>query len=211
MVTKTRQLSKGQKIFVIMAAFVCGLLLYANAIVFNLISLPAYSIYIAVAGAVALTAITLTMLLGKKIKILGSRIKSFVAEPQIQDIINEFKETDQAPETSPVTLIAKEEIKKVDPYDELFRQYGFQKTTSTLEPDTVKQENFSPKEPVIPRTKVICPACRREIWLPNYMKEYVVDFGPTKKTNLIKICPSCQASVPLKRIGVLDEEEIWKE
>ncbi len=108
-------------------------------------------------------------------------------------------------------MIAQKEIEKVDPYAELFRQYGFQKTTSKPEADTVKQEKLSPKETVIPRTKVICPACRKEIWLPDYMKEYVVDFGPPKKSNIIKICPSCQASVPLKRIGVLDEEEIWKE
>jgi hypothetical protein len=210
-ITPPTKVFKKRNLFVIIVAFiVVGLLFFANAVAFGLISLPAYSIYAAVVGAVTLIAIAVTMLSGEKIKSLGNRIKSVVAEPQIQDIINEYKETDQTPETAPAPVIAQKEIKKVDPCAELFRQYGFQKA-STPEADTVKQEKSTPKVPVILRTKVICPACRKEIMLPDYMKEYVVDFGPPRKSNITKICPSCQASVPLKRIGVLDEEEIWKE
>ncbi len=51
-----------RNLFVIIVAFTVGLLFFANAVAFGLISLPAYSIYAAVAGAVALIAITLTML-----------------------------------------------------------------------------------------------------------------------------------------------------
>lgn len=209
-ITPPTKVSGKRNLFVIIVAFIVGLLFFANAVAFGLISLPAYSIYAAVVGAVILIALTVTMFSGEKIKILGSRIKSFLADPQMQDIINEYKETDQTPETAPAPVIAQKEIKKVDPYAELFRQFDFQKA-STPEADIVKQEKLSPKKPVIQRTKVICPACRKEIMLPDYMKDYVVDFGPPRKSDVTKICPSCQASVPLKRIGVLDEEEIWKE
>ena len=51
--------SKGQKFFVIRVAFVCGLLFYANLIVFNLISVPMFFndivAYAALGVAVVLT------------------------------------------------------------------------------------------------------------------------------------------------------------
>jgi hypothetical protein len=165
--------------------------------------------YVAVACAVALAAISVALIVGDKIKVLGYRIKRFVSEPDIQEIINEFKEPDQAPAIAPAPVIAQVSTKKVDSYAELLRQFSAQKTTSKLEADTVEQEKQLPKKLVIPPTKLMCPACRKEFSLPIYEKDFIVDFGSPKQSNLIKPCPYCQTSIPLKRKG--DQEEIWKE
>jgi hypothetical protein len=190
-----------RNLFVIIIAFTVGLLFFANAVAFGLISLPEYSMYAAVAGAAALAAITLTILLGEKIKILGNRIKSFVSEPQIRDIINEAKEPDQATDIVSASVIAQTSTIKVDPYTEMLRQFSVQRTARKLEADNAELEKQLPKKPVIPPTKVICPACRKKFSLPIYEKDFIVDFGPPKKSNLIKPCPYCQTPITLKRKG----------
>jgi hypothetical protein len=200
-----------RNLFVIIVAFTVGLLFFANAVAFGLIYLPEYAMYAAVAGAAVLAAIALTMILGEKIKVLGSRIKRFVSEPDIQEIINEVKEPDQAPDITSAPVIAQVSIKKVDSYAELLRQFGVQKTTSRLEADILEQEKQLPKKPVIPPTTVLCPACRKEFNLPIYERDYIVDFGRPKRSNLIKRCPHCQTSIPLKRRGVVEEDDIWKD
>ena len=210
-ITRLAKVFGKRNLFAIIFAFTVGLLIIANAGAFDLINLPENSIYAAVAGAVALEAITLTIILGEKIKVLGHRIKSFLTEPKIQEVIKEDKELGQAPAIAPVSVITQTSTKKVDPYVEMLRQLGVQKTARKLEADNAEQQKKLPKKPVIPPTKVICPACRKEFNLAIYERDYIVDFGPTKKTNLIKICPNCQASIPLKRRGILGEENILKE
>ena len=210
-ITRLARVFEKRNLFAIIFAFTVGLLLIANAGAFDLINLPENAIYSTVAGAVALEAITLTIILGEKIKVLGHRIKSFLTEPKIQEVIKENKEPGQAPAIAPVSVIAQTSTKKVDPYAEMLRQLGVQKTARKLEADNAEQQKKLPKKPVIPPTKVICPACRKEFNLAIYERDYIVDFGPTKKTNLIKICPNCQASILLKRRGILREEDIWKE
>jgi hypothetical protein len=200
-----------RNLFVIIVVLVVGLLLVANAGAFGLISLPQYSIYAALAGAIAIATIPLTILLGDKIKVLGHRIKSFLAEPDIQEIIKEIKIPDQAPDIAPAPVIAQTSTIKVDPYTEMLRQFRIQKTVRKLEADTEEQEKQLPKKSVIPPTKVMCPACRKEFNLPNYEIDYIVDFGQPKRSNLIKRCPHCQTSIPLKRSGVVEEEDIWKD
>ena len=187
---------------------VVGLLLVANAGAFGLISLPQYSIYATLAGAIAIATIPLTILLGDKIKALGHRIKSFLAEPDIQEILKEVKEPDQAPDIAPAPVIAQTSTIKVDPYTEMLRQFRVQKTSRRFEADNAEQEQL-PKKPVIPPTKVICPACRKEFSLPVYERDFIVDFGPPKKSNVIEPCFYCGALIPLKRKG--DQEGIWKE
>ncbi len=209
-ITRPAKVFGKRNLFVIIVAFTVGLLFFANAVAFGLISLPEYSIYAAVAGAVALAAIAVTVILGGKIKVLGSKIKRFVSEPEIQDIINEIKETDQAPDTAPASVIAQTSMKKVDSYAELFRQFGVQKTVGRLEADKAEQEKQLPKKPVIPPTKVTCPTCRKEFTLPNYERNYIVDFGPPKQSNLIKRCPHCDTFIALKQKGSA-EENLWKE
>jgi hypothetical protein len=200
-----------RNLFVIVVAFTGVLLFFANAVAFGLISLPEYATYVALAGAVALAAIALTMILGEKIKVLGSRVKRFVSEPDIQEIINEVKEPDQAPDTASAPVIAQTSSIKVDPYAEMLRQFRVQRTARRLEVDTEELEKELPKKPVIPPTTVMCPACRKEFNLPNYERDYIVDFGRPKQSNLIKQCPYCQTSVPLKRRGVVEEDDIWKD
>ena len=200
-----------RNLFVIIVVLVVGLLLVANAGAFGLISLPQYSIYAALAGAIAIATIPLTILLGDKIKVLGHKIKSLLAEPDIQEIIKEIKIPDQAPDIAPAPVIAQTSTIKVDPYTEMLRQFRIQKTVRKLEADTEEQEKQLPKKSVIPPTKVMCPACRKEFNLPNYEIDYIVDFGQPKRSTLIKRCPHCQTSIPLKRSGVVEEEDIWKD
>lgn len=69
-ITPSSKVFSKRNLFVIILAFTVGLLFFASAVAFGLISLPEYSIYAAVAGAAALAAITLTIILGEKIKIL---------------------------------------------------------------------------------------------------------------------------------------------
>jgi hypothetical protein len=197
--------------FVIIVTFTVGLLFFANVVAFGLISLPEYVIYAAVAGAAALAAITLTVILSEKIKVLGNRIKSFVSGPQIQDIINEVKETDQAPDTASAPVIAQVSPKTVDSYAELLRRFGVRKAISEFEEDTVEPEEPLPQQPVIPSAKVICPACRKTFNLPDYERDYIVDFGRPKPSNPVKQCPHCQTSIPLKCSGAVEEEDIWKD
>jgi hypothetical protein len=199
-----------RSLFVIIVALTVGLLFFANAVAFGLISLPEYSMYAAVAGAVAIVAIAVTIILIEKIKILGEKIKKFVSEPQIREIINEVKETYQAPDTAPTPVIAQTSTKKVDSYAELLRQFSVQKNINKLEVDKAEQEKPLPKKPVIPPTKVICPACRKEFSLPIYEKDLIVDFGSPKQSNTIKECPHCRTPMRLKRKGTV-EEDIWKE
>jgi hypothetical protein len=198
-----------RNLFVIIVVLVVGLLLVANAGAFGLISLPQYSIYAALAGAIAIATIPLTILLGDKIKALGQRIKSFLAEPDIQEIIKEVKEPDQAPDIAPAPVIAQTSTIKVDPYSEMLRQFSVQRTARKLYADDVEQEKQLPKKPVILPTNVICPACRKEFSLPVYERDFIVDFGPLKKSNVIEPCFYCGALIPLKRKG--DQEGIWKE
>jgi len=193
-------------LFVIILAFTVGLLFFANAVGFGLISLPQYFIYAAVAGAVALAAVAVTLVFGEKIKVLGHIIKSILSEPQV---INEVKEPDEAPDIAPAPVIAQTSTIKVDPYTEMLRQFSVQKTTSKLDADTIELEKQLPKKPVIPPTKVICPACRKEFNLPIYEKDFIVDFGSPKQSSLIEPCPYCRTPIHLKRKG--DQEDIWKD
>ena len=208
-IAKSTKVFGKRNLFIIIVALTVALLFFANAGAFGLINLPEYSIYAALAGAIAIATIPLTILLGDKIKVLGHRIKGFLAEPDIQEIINEVKEPDQAPDIASAPVIAQTSTVKVDPYSELLRQFGFQKTSRRFEVDTEELEKELPKKPVSPPTKVICPACRKEFSLPFYEREFIVDFGVPKKSNIIEPCFYCGALVPLKRKG--DQEEIWKE
>jgi hypothetical protein len=144
-IAKSAKVFGKRNLFIIIVAFKVGLLFFANAGAFGLISLPEYAIYAAVAGAVALAAITLTIILGEKIKVLGHRIKSFLAEPDIQEIIKEIKEPDQAPDITSAPLIAQTSIIKVDSYSEMLGQFSVQRTTRKLDSDDVEQEKQLPK------------------------------------------------------------------
>ena len=170
-----------------MVAVICGMLIYVNATVFNLISPPGFVndliAFVALGLAIGLTIITLTI-------IIRDKRRSLLLKTQKLNVLDANKETDKAPELVPSPTIV-------------------QKSTIIFKDD---QKTLLAKQPIIQLTKVICPACRKEFSLPDYEKDYIVDFGPPKKTNLIKKCPNCKTAVPLKyNIGILEEEDIWKE
>jgi hypothetical protein len=200
--------NKKRIVLMFIIAVAVGLLFFANAVAFELISLPYYSIYAAVAIIVPLVAIELTLILSGKIKGLGTRIKRFTAESLIP---NKVKEQDQAPDIISAPVIAQTNTKKVDTYDELSRQLGIENVINKIGTDTTEKQKQLPKKPVIPPTKVICPACRQEFILPIYERNYIVDFGRTKRSNLIKQCPHCQTPIPLKSNSLTEEENFWED
>ncbi len=169
-----------------MAVFVCGLLLYANGVAFNLISAPTYIVdiiaFLALAVAVGLTVVTLAIVIRDKRRILSARTQ--------KSNVDSVVKLDQPSNTlsSPTVSAVKE----------------------SGEPLETGQEQL-PKKPVIRPTKVICPACRKEFNLPSYERDYIVDFGRPKRTNLIKQCPHCKTSITLKRKGAFEDEDIWKD
>ena len=170
--------------FVTMIVIVVAQLIFANGVAFGLIDLPDSSIYAAIAGAVALTVITFAVAL-KDIQ------RSAYAKAQKTEVVAPLKEPNKAPLTfsQPVNI---------------------QKSTSILELDLAKPKNHSTQPLITQPTRLICPTCRKEFNIPFFEGNLMVDFGPPKQSNLIKLCPNCEAPVPLKRIGAA-EEEIWKE
>ena len=108
---KYRQFTKGQKIFVIMGIFVCGLLFYANGVAFNLISAPTYVgdiiTFSALAVAVALTVITLTI-------VIRDKRRSLFAITQKSNVANSSKESIETPSTILLPVDSQENADKVD-------------------------------------------------------------------------------------------------
>jgi len=172
-------------LFVTMIAIVVGQLIFANGVAFGLIALPNSSIYAAIAGAVALTVITFAIAL-KDIQ------RSALAKAQKSDAGSPLEESNKAPVTfsQPVNI-------------------NIQKSTSVMELDLAKQKNQSNQPSITQPSKLICPTCRKEFNIPFFEGNLMVNFGPPKQSNIIKLCPHCEAPVPLKRIGT--KEEIWKE
>jgi len=161
------------------------LLLYANCIAFNLISVPVFVFdiiaYVALAAAVALT---LTIVIMDKRKGLFIKIQ----EPNAIDAVKETNvTTDVVP--SPTNL---------------------QKTTNIVEADVKEQKNQSVKQLVLEPTKLFCPACRKEFTLGVFEGDYMVNFGPSKPSNIIRYCPHCDSPIALKRKGSV-EDELWSD
>ena len=167
--TKFRLITKRQKYIIFVAIFTSGLLFFANALTFNLISSPIFVndiiAYAFLAAATVVTILTLTILIRDKRK----KSTGF-------DIITESNEVSS----------------KVSP------SISIQKTSSTVEANLAGEKNQSAKQFVMETAKLICPACRKEFSLPIYQKDLIVDFGPPKQSNIIKNCPNCETPIPLK-------------
>ena len=179
-----RHFSKEQKFFIIMTIFVCGLLIYANVVAFNLISVPTFVFdiiaYVALAAALALM---LTVVIMDRRKRLSAKTQ----EPNVLDAAKEPNETsDVIP--SPVNL---------------------QKTSKVVEVDIAEQKNLSVKQLVMEPTKIFCPACRKEFSLGIFEGDYMINFGPPKPSNIIRYCPHCDTPIALKRRGA--EEDVWND
>jgi hypothetical protein len=181
------QFSKEQKFFVILAIFVVGLLLYANGVAFNLISGPTFVndmiAYGAFTVAVVLTVITLTI-------VIKNERKGVFAKTQIPNAIDAVKEPNETPGTVVSSKVDIQNINIVEAVPE--------------------QTNQPVKQLAIEPTKLICPACRKQFTLPNYLGDLMVDFGPRKPSNLISQCRHCGASIPLKQKNAA-EENFWTE
>ena len=169
-VMKFRLMTKGQKYFIILTIFICGLLFFANALAFNLISTSIFVkdiiAYASIAVATVLTIIILTILIRDK------RKKS--------SALDEKTESNEVPrKVSPMIII--------------------QKTSNSVETNAAGDKHQSTKQFPVEAAKVICPACRKEFNLPTFWGDLIVDFGPPKQSNITKNCPNCQTPIPLKR------------
>ena len=176
-------------------------------------------------------AIIVFCLLFYAIGVLLRLIDSFIFAPDVEAIVVEVvagflfavmfsfdfiaKRKDallDSADTSLASIGAQESGNEVGSELDVFQSIGVQKSTVTVEAAGVEQKDHSASiKEVIERPSRICPACRKEFTLPVYESDYIVDFGPPKQSNLIKLCPNCGVSIALKRIGSLNEEDIWKE
>jgi hypothetical protein len=176
--------SKEQKFFIIMTIFVCGLLIYANVVAFNLISVPTFVFdiiaYVALAAALALMLTVVIM----------DRRKRLAAKTQEPNVLDAAKEPNETSDVIPLPV-------------------NLQKTSKVVEVDIAEQKNQSVKQLVMDPTKLFCPACRKEFSLGIFEGDYMVDFGPPKPSNLIRYCPHCDTPIALKRRGA--EEYVWND
>jgi hypothetical protein len=190
LLTKLRQFSKGQKLFVFMIVFVSGLLFYANAMAFNLVSAPMFAndivAYVALTVAVIFAISTLTLIFrDMQSNAVALRIKK-------QQVICAVKESEEASGTVPLPDPPRENISE-----------------EKIKIELSEKDNQSLKQLKIERTKLICPACRKVLELPIYLGEMIVDFGPPKTSNLVRQCRYCGAIIALKQKDA--PEEVWKE
>ncbi len=178
-----RQYSKAQKSFIILFIFVCILLFYANGVAFNLFSATTFNIDIIAYSALAV-AVTLTVVI---MAIVFRDMRNGVfPKTQDSDVVSAIKESERTTCTVPLPANTQENINKTKPKPEDLQA-------------SITQKSQPFKQLTTQRTKVICPACRKEFSLPSYQKEFIVDFGPPESSNLIKTCPYCEASIPLKQ------------
>ena len=135
--TKFRLITKGQKYFVAVAIIAFGLLLFANALAFNLISSSIFVnnviAYAFIAVATVITVITLTILIRDKRK-KSNELDAFIESNEVSG--------------------------KVSP------PISIQKTSKVVEANLADEKNQSAKQFAMETTKVICPACRKEFNLP---------------------------------------------
>ena len=191
--------------FVATIIIVVGLLFFADGVAFGFIALPEFSMYAAIAGAVALTAITIAIALKDKLR------RSLPKTQKQGEIQQKQAEEQQKPIEEPKKQDEDVAVKESNKAPGTFvGPFYIRKSANTVEPDLAKQENPPTKPFIMQPTKVICPACRKEFNVPFFEGNLIVDFGPPKQSNLTKVCPHCQTPVRLKRNGVADGE-IWKE
>ena len=183
-----------------MAVFICGLIVYAICTLTNAFASPAFSVLFivssetahniafgALAVAIALTIITLTIVIKDKRKGVSAKTQ----EPNAIGAIKELNET-----TAKIPS-----------------QVNIQKNANAVETDIAKQKNQSVKQSLmepakLKPTKLICPACRKEFSLPIYMRDYMVDFVTPKQSNLTRFCPYCQTPIALKQKGEV-QADAW--
>jgi hypothetical protein len=180
-------------LFAISIAAIAGLLIFANFVTFGLIPLPEYFAFAAASGAVAIA--TVMLIRGFIDKISGATPKKndsqFIVAVKESNEASCTIQTCKTPDKTPIA-------------------FNVQKIKYRIDEDTEEEEKPPTKQVTIPRTKLICPACRKEFSLPIYEKDLIVDFGPLKKSNIIKPCPNCGAAIALKRKVVVEEEDLWE-
>lgn len=192
-----RELSAKQKLLTTMAAFICGLIVYAVCTLTNVFNSPVFSVFFivsqetaydiafgALAVAIALTVITLTI-------VIRDMRKGVFAKTQESNAVGAIKEPNETLDTVPSPV-------------------NIQKNTNAVEADIAEQKNQYVKQSLMEPTKLICPACRKEFSLPIFEGDYMVNFGTPEQSNLTRYCPYCQAPISLKRKGAV-EADAWND
>ncbi len=205
--TKLRQFSKGQKLFIFMMIFVSGLLFYANGIAFNLFSAPMFAndivAFVALAVAITFAMMTLTFIFRDMWR------NGVTLRTKKQQVISAVKESEEANSTVPLPVSPPDNVNRIDCNRQVVQAIT-QKGEEKIKIELSEQDNKSIKQLETEHTKLICPACRKEFEMPIYLGELMVDFGPRKPSNLIRQCRHCGAIMALKQKSAA-EEDVWKE
>jgi hypothetical protein len=179
--------AKEQKVYTIMVFIIVCLLFYAIGIALNLfaslIFTPEVDAILAETTAVVLIIIMYSITFIEKRKEVPSET------PNIQ-AIDTIKEPNKTPIAAPPTV-------------------NTQKITIKYEPKKTEKKEQPAKQPIVPREKLMCPACRKDFNKPIYMKGFTIDYGsPSKLPKRIVYCPHCDQAINLKEKSTL-EEDIW--
>jgi hypothetical protein len=175
--------SRKQKLSVFTLIIVSGLLIYADGIVLGIFStLGAQDI---VAYGTTVLAVVLTFL------ILAVNYKD---APK-----GKFSDTERVQGTE----VSKESNKTTKDMGATVKvQHAQLKQSSIVQSSrSFKNQPKAISEEVQEKVKHVCPACRKELTLPSYLADYILDFGPPKNSNQFISCHYCNTTIRLKQKG----------
>lgn len=175
--------SKKQKLSVFTLIIVSGLLIYADGIVLGIFSTLGAQDIVAYGTIVLAVALTFLIL---AVNYKDASKDKFSDTERVQGT-KVGKETNKTTEDTGVTI--KEQL----------AQLKQSSITKALGQSRINQKAIS--ERVQEKVKLVCPACRKELTLPSYLADYILDFGPPKNSNQFINCHYCNATIRLKQKG----------
>ena len=219
-----REMSKKQKLLIIIVATAIALLFYANLIALNLIAVSQLSMYAAAVAAAALTVIALTFsFIGKRKSAMPKTLdKPLIRTAKIEKPAPSIVQPPVKMEKTPRT--AKPEIRNsylqtkqptVQPTKQPPTQSKSEPTVQIekkpMIPPTVKQLDI--KKPVLTpletketkNGKLKCQNCSKEFSQPILM----ADYSNPNQPDLVPHCPYCFKPLSSQQ-KVAADEEAWK-
>jgi hypothetical protein len=184
-------LSSNRKPFAIMTAIVIGLLIFANGTAFGLFAISPITLYAAMAAAVSVTVIMVTLTFKEKRINLPKQLNSQV---QIAKTANQTPTKVQSlvyTEKSTKSPIPEIQIQRTLPTKQPMTSPVKQATTQTVMQPTLKKAEPTPirhEEVREEKTgKLNCPHCKKQFSQAFLMADYSVPHKP----DLIAHCPYC--------------------
>jgi hypothetical protein len=175
---RLNEFSRKHKLISIMIAIILVLLFFANAVAFKLFTLPSFEAnvasYVILAAAVALTIQVLAIVF------IERRRAVVLQERNLHGTVVE--NSSGASVTQPEKQLSTEPL-----------------TQSSSQKASQQQNNIELIKQAREKVKLVCPACRKEFSSTILTEDFMVDYGPSKSSNIIRHCPYCLQPIELKR------------